>query len=63
MLPFMAEFNLIFFSLDSFEDRVNTSVLRNLLQSAADANMNVIRNWGGGIYQHDDFYSIADELG
>lgn len=59
----MAEFNLIFFSLDSFEDRVNTSVLRNLLQSAADANMNVIRNWGGGIYQHDDFYSIADELG
>ncbi|XP_031570890.1 beta-mannosidase-like [Actinia tenebrosa] len=48
---------------DSFEDRVNASVLRNLLQSAADANMNVIRNWGGGIYQHDVFYSIADELG
>ena len=25
--------------------------------------MNVLRNWGGGIYQHDEFYSIADELG
>ncbi|XP_020629469.1 beta-mannosidase-like isoform X2 [Orbicella faveolata] len=48
---------------DAFEDRVTSSVLRNLLQSAADANMNVLRNWGGGIYQHDEFYSIADELG
>ncbi|XP_068702128.1 beta-mannosidase-like [Montipora foliosa] len=48
---------------DAFEDRVTSSVLRNLLQSAVDANMNVLRNWGGGIYQHDEFYSIADELG
>ncbi|KAJ7385973.1 hypothetical protein OS493_012305 [Desmophyllum pertusum] len=48
---------------DAFEDRVTSSVLRNLLQSAVDANMNVVRNWGGGIYQHDEFYNIADELG
>ncbi|XP_048589787.1 beta-mannosidase isoform X2 [Nematostella vectensis] len=48
---------------DSFEDRVNRSVLHNLLQSSADANMNVLRNWGGGTYQHDEFYAIADELG
>ena len=42
---------------------MTSSVLWNLLQSAADANMNVVRNWGGGIYQHDEFYNIADELG
>ena len=53
----------LYASPDAFEDRVTSSVLRNLLQSAVDANMNVLRNWGGGIYQHDEFYSIADELG
>ncbi|EDV27731.1 uncharacterized protein TRIADDRAFT_21862 [Trichoplax adhaerens] len=48
---------------DSFESRVTPTVIRNLLQSAIDANMNVVRNWGGGIYQHEAFYDIADELG
>ena len=48
---------------DAFEDRVSDDVIRNILQSSADANMNIVRNWGGGIYQHDSFYSIADELG
>ena len=55
--------NFCVFFTDAFEDRVTSSVLRNLLQSAVDANMNVVRNWGGGIYQHEEFYSIADELG
>ena len=55
--------NFRVFFTDAFEDRVTSSVLRNLLQSAVDANMNVVRNWGGGIYQHEEFYSIADELG
>ena len=53
----------MFLFLDAFEDRVNDDVIRNILQSSADANMNIVRNWGGGIYQHDSFYSIADELG
>jgi beta-mannosidase len=42
---------------------VTPTVLKELLQSAADANMNIVRNWGGGIYQHDAFYNICDELG
>lgn len=34
-----------------------------MLLSAVDVNMNSIRIWGGGIYESDDFYDIADELG
>lgn len=37
--------------------------LRNLLQSAVDANMNALRVWGGGVYEQDLFYDICDELG
>lgn len=48
---------------DSFQDRVNSDKLRNLLQSAVDANMNTLRVWGGGIYESDEFYNICDDLG
>ncbi|XP_037551218.1 beta-mannosidase [Nematolebias whitei] len=48
---------------DSFQDRVSPAVLRNLLQSSVDANMNALRVWGGGVYEQDLFYSICDELG
>ncbi|WP_064746710.1 beta-mannosidase [Lysobacter antibioticus] len=48
---------------DAFPARVSRERLRRDLQSARDANMNMIRNWGGGYYESDDFFDIADELG
>ncbi|XP_042069280.1 beta-mannosidase isoform X1 [Haplochromis burtoni] len=47
----------------SFQDQVTPDVLKNLLQSAVDANMNALRVWGGGVYEQDLFYEICDELG
>lgn len=48
---------------DSFPERLTEEVFRNLLQSAADAHINGLRVWGGGQYENDIFYDIADELG
>ncbi|XP_048189499.1 beta-mannosidase [Perognathus longimembris pacificus] len=48
---------------DSFQDRVTSDLLQRLLQSVVDANMNVLRVWGGGIYEQDRFYELCDELG
>ncbi len=48
---------------DSFPSRVTPERHRQILQAARDANMNMVREWGGGIYESADFYEICDELG
>jgi beta-mannosidase len=48
---------------DSFPTRVTTADYRKVLESAKEANMNMIRHWGGGYYETDEFYALCDELG
>ena len=48
---------------DALPGQAHPEALRDLLQSAVDANMNMIRVWGGGWYESDAFYDICDELG
>ena len=48
---------------DAFPARVDAARLRQVLTAARDANMNMLRNWGGGYYEDDAFFDIADELG
>jgi beta-mannosidase len=48
---------------DSFPNRVTPEIHRQILEAAHDAHMNMVREWGGGYYESDDFYDICDELG
>lgn len=48
---------------DAIPSRVTPGVIRDLLDSAKAANMNMLRIWGGGQYEPDYFYDLCDELG
>jgi beta-mannosidase len=48
---------------DALPSQATPELTRKLLQAAVDANMNMIRVWGGGFYEKDHFYDACDELG
>lgn len=48
---------------DNFLPRVTSEIYRRTVQDAADANMNMLRIWGGGTYENDYFYDLCDSLG
>ncbi|WP_406262095.1 glycoside hydrolase family 2 protein [Streptomyces chartreusis] len=48
---------------DVFPSRVTRERYRTRLRQAADAGVDLVRVWGGGIYESEDFYDACDELG
>lgn len=48
---------------DSFPTRITKDKYRFLVKSVHDSNMNMLRVWGGGIYESDEFYELCDEMG
>lgn len=48
---------------DSFLPRVTDSVYQSIVKNAVDANMNMLRVWGGGVYADDAFYEACDTNG
>lgn len=48
---------------DCFPSRLTEERYRDRIEQAVGANLNLLRVWGGGIYERDEFYDICDELG
>ncbi|WP_040279961.1 beta-mannosidase [Psychroserpens damuponensis] len=48
---------------NSMQNQVTNTHYENLLNNVVDANMNMLRVWGGGIYENDIFYDLCDEKG
>jgi beta-mannosidase len=47
---------------DVFLPRITHEKYRNLLVAAKEAGFNLLRVWGGGIYEDDYFYHLCDSL-
>lgn len=48
---------------DAFVTRVDRARLERRVADATEANMNLLRVWGGGMYESDDFYEICTREG
>ncbi|RKN49410.1 glycoside hydrolase family 2 protein [Micromonospora endolithica] len=48
---------------DAFPTRITRERLAHRFDQAVGANINLLRVWGGGRYESEDFYDLADSLG
>jgi len=48
---------------DSFPTRITDEYLEGLIRSAAVTHQNMLRVWGGGIYEEERFYDLCDRYG
>ena len=48
---------------NSMQNEVTAAHYEKLIDDAVEANMNMLRIWGGGIYENDIFYDLCDEKG
>jgi beta-mannosidase len=48
---------------DMFLPRVTEENYRTMIETAKKSNMNMLRVWGGGVYEEDIFYDLCDENG
>ena len=48
---------------DSFLPRTTDSIYKSVVKNAVEANMNLLRVWGGGVYAEDIFYDECDKNG
>ncbi|MCF6332024.1 MAG: hypothetical protein L3J11_01965 [Draconibacterium sp.] len=48
---------------DVFLPRVTEENYRTVVETAKNSNINMLRVWGGGVYEDDIFYKLCDENG
>lgn len=48
---------------NAFVTRLTAETYATSIRDAVDAGMNLLRIWGGGLYESEDFYNTCDELG